>query len=240
MMAIWREANEGKHVAWLVAKFLSLIVEEYGGNFYSLDEKGNSADEFMVKILDWNFADVLYMYFWARIQVHPEMVIAYGCPNVDCPLTSAEAIIDLNTVEVVCIEDPKDCKFWVQLQEGFRLANKKLCKKLELRAIPFRTVMASGGTQGYVEDVLGYAQMREAIVAVDGGGDDYILTDDEIDEMGKLDHLIINAQAGKLSAGLKFRTTIQCDKCKQPIERALDWRFDHFFDVSIPVSRLVI
>ncbi len=239
MMNIWREANEGKHIAWLVTKFMSLIVEEYGGNHFSLDEKGDSADEFMTKILDWHFSDVLYMYLWARIQVCNEMTVSYGCPNTDCTLQTAEARIDLKTVEVSVVDTLEECRFWVKLRDGFRLANGKRCTKIELQPVPFRTVLLQGGTQGNVDDSLGYNQLREAIVSVDGGGDRYILTDDELDEMTKIDQLILNSSAGKLTAGPKMRTTIQCDKCNNPIERALDWRFDHFFDSSIPVSHLM-
>lgn len=239
MMNIWREANQGRHVAWLVSKFLSLVVEEYGGQHFSLDDKGDSAEEFMTRILDWPFSDVLYMYLWARVQVCSEMSVSYGCPNVDCSLKHAEATIDLTSVEVSVIEDIKECKFWVPLRDGFRLANNKLCKKIELKPVPFRTILLAGGTQGQVEDSLGYNQLREAVSNVEGGGERYILTDEELDEMSKMDQLLLNAHAGKLTAGPKMRTTINCDKCQQPIERALDWRFDHFFDSSIPVSHLM-
>lgn len=238
-MNIWREANQGKPGAWLIVKFLSLLVEEAGGNYFRLDDKGDSSPELMAKILDWNFSDVIYMHMWARIQVCAQMAVAYGCPNIDCSLKSAETIIDLTSIEVSCAEKVEECKFWVDFRDGFKLPNRKICRKIELRSIPFRAVLLPGGGQGSVDDSLGYNQMREAVSAVDGADDGYILTDEDLDELSKWDQMLINAKAGKVTAGLKMRTTLICDKCKQPIVRALDWSFDHFFDSSIPVKLLM-
>lgn len=238
-MNTWREANQGKPGAWLVAKFLSLIVEEAGGHHFKLDDNKDSSDALLVKILDWNFADVLYMYMWARIQVCDQIVVTYGCTNVDCSLQSAEKLVDLTSIEVVCAEAPNETKFWVDLRDGFKLANRKVCRGLELKAIPFRVVLLPGASQGSVDDSLGYNQMREVVVNIKGEDAGYILSDAELDEMSKWDQMLINAQAGKITAGLKLRTTLLCDKCKQPIVRALDWSFDHFFDSSIPVQLLM-
>jgi hypothetical protein len=235
----WREANEGKHIAWEVVKFLSLIIESAGDQVLRLDDKGDSTEESMAKVLDWSFGDVMYMYLFARKIVCNELTIKYGCPNDKCTVKAAEKNVDLSSVEVVVIESVKDCRFWVELIDGFRLSNTKLCKKIQLKSIPFKTLLLQGATQGFV-DSLGYSQLREAIISVDGGGDNYVLTDEELDEMGKLDQLRLNRYSGKLTGGPKLQTTITCDKCKQPIVRAIDWRYEHFFDSSIPVSRLMI
>jgi hypothetical protein len=238
-MAMWSEANEGKSIALQVAKLLSLLVSEAGETVYPVGADGDSSPEVVIKFLDWNFADVMYVYLWARVLVCQEMTVSYGCPNTKCSLVTAEATIDLKSIEVLCVEKPDECRFKVELKQGFKLKNGKHCKWLLLKSVPFRVLMEAGASQGNVDEGISYSTMREVICDLDGGGAGYVITDPELDQLPYLDLISINRQAGRLAAGPKLRTTIKCDKCQQPIERALDWRYDHFFDSSIPVSHLM-
>lgn len=236
---IWREANQGRHIGWLIAKYLSLVVVNAGGQYLALDDKNDSSPESVNTVTGWHFADVVYMYLWSRYKTSSKMKLEYGCPNSECSVKTATKIIDLGSIEVVCLENFEESRFWVKLVDGFRLQNNKLCKRLKLKPVPFRTVFLAGATQGNVDDMLGYNQLREAVIEVEGGGQNYNLLDEELDEMSKVDSLLLNQQAGKISAGPKLRTGFLCDGCKQPIERAIDLRFDHFFESSIPVAHLM-
>jgi hypothetical protein len=93
---------------------------------------------------------------------------------------------------------------------------------------------------------IGYHHFREAVdqVETNASGEgkkrfDYVLTNEEIDEIEKIDVLVIDRQADKIAAGPDLRTHLECPKCGIKILNALNWSFDHFFDLSVPMGVLM-
>lgn len=245
-MNIWNEANEGQHIAKGVAKFLSLLVSQYADEALALDSEGDSTADTMAKVLNWSFADVMYIYIMIRISVSELMEVNYSCPECQ---HKGLVKLDLKSTEVMVFEKPADLYTAVKLKHGFKLATGKICKSLVLQPIPFKTLLLSGATQGNT-DSLGYNQLREAVYKLGGAEQGYVVSDEELDEMSKIDQLIVDRYAGKATAGPKMRTVFECEsqvdrggekqKCGHKITNALNWSFDDFFGSSIPLGELMI
>jgi len=234
---IYREANEGRTMAHLAAKFLSLIVESAGGVSYPLAESGDSTADSEFKIYNWYFADVLYVYLYSRILNVSEMIeVPYRCQRCG---TKGISKADLWTTEVKVVEKVDELSTWVDLKDGFKLENGKTCKKLKLQPVKYQAMFAAG-SGGSSTGGLSYAQLRESVSEVDGTPPGYIIKDSEIDDIGKMDMLRIDRQAAIVSAGPDMRTSIDCPKadCGVQIKDALNWAFDPFFDSSVPLVAL--
>lgn len=234
---IYREANEGRTMAHLAAKFLSLIVESAGGVAYPLAQSGDSTVDSEGKIYSWYFADVLYAYLYSRIVNVSELIeVPYRCPRCG---TKGIAKADLWTTEVKVIEKVEELSTWVDLNDGFKLENGKTCKRIKLHPVKYQAMFAAGSGNSGVGG-LSYAQLRESIAAVDETPPGYTIKDSEIDDIGKMDMLRIDRQAAIVSAGPDMRTSIDCPKadCGVQIKDALNWAFDPFFDSSVPLVAL--
>lgn len=235
---IYREANEGKSLAYLAGKFLSLIVESAGGVSYPLLENGDSTPETEFRIHDWHFADAIYVYIYARIVNISELIeVPYRCHRCK---TAGILKADLWTTDVKVMDSADEMHVWVDLQDGVKITDTgKVSKKIKLQPVKYRALFAAGASQADINS-LSYAQLREAIVEVDGAPAGYVLRDEEIDEITKRDMLRIDRQAGAVSAGPDMRTTVECPKeaCGVKIRDALNWAFDPFFDTSVPYVAL--
>jgi len=244
-MNIWREQNEGQHQALLSAKFLSLVVESFAGEALPLiaegKEKGNSTPEVMLKVLDWYWADAMYVYLYSRITTLSEFIeVPFACPMSKCGFKGMLKP-NLLTTEVVVMESPEELFHWVKMRRGFKVnQNKHHVQELKLQPVKFKTLLAPGAVMEGVES-LGYNQFRDSIAELKGVDRNYVITDEEIDEIERIDTLMVDRQAGKVSAGPKLRTTLECpkDKCGGRIINALDWSFDSFFDSSVPLGELM-
>lgn len=237
-IAHWRSQNEGEHVGRFVTKLISLLAKDVGGEELTLSEDGDSSATQELKVQGWHYADVMYMYLYARIiSVDSWMRLPYVCKRCGEPgMVNA----DLWTTEVRTIDSVKQLKQWIDLKNGLKLRGGETAKRLLLRPIRFSSqLMAGAGSSGAIQ--LGYSEFRDAVCGVDCIGGHYTLTDAELDELDKVDLLSIDRQAGSIAAGPDMRTTVQCQtpRCGAPVVEAFDWTFDSFFDSSVPLSTLV-
>lgn len=243
-LGLWREANQGKHIALLVAKYMSLVVESAGGVTYPLTTERDSLPAQEFAFHGWWYADVMYAYLYSRVQtVGSKIAVPYSCPmrTASGPARCDAAgikIADLNSIEVDVAESPSELEVWVDLTRGFQLRKGQTCKKLKLRPIKFRAQMLAGSGAVGVDSV-GYNHFRDAVCAVDCIEGEYVLIDQEIDEIEKIDTLRVDRQANKVAAGASLRTHLDCPKCGAKIVNALDWDFDSFFDSSVPGAALM-
>lgn len=239
-LAVWREANEGKNMAHLAAKYLSLIVAAAGRSAFDLTADGNSTADQEYKIGDWYFADAMYAYVYSRIVNISEWIeIPFMCPKCK---TQGMMKADLRTTEVRVLESPAELVVMVDLQDGFKLASTgKLARRLKLNPVRFRAMLLPGQAQAEVGS-LTYTQLRESIVEVDGAPVGTVLTDTELDELTKRDLLRIDRQTTIVAAGVDLRTTVTCPKeaCGFKVRDAMNWAFDPFFDTSVPLSALTL
>jgi hypothetical protein len=237
---LWREANEGKHVGYLVAKYVSMITAKVNAELWVLAPDGDSTPELEAQVHEWWNADVMYVYFWSRIRSLGEKAeVPYACLSGKCG-SRGLLTFDLRTTEVTVVESAKELERSIPLLDGFMLRDKKTrVAKLRIQPIKFKAIVLPGSSLEGAES-MGYNHLREAVIGVNDSKEHYPLSDDEIDEITKRDMLLVNKQAGLVSAGLKLRTTVECPKCSRPIVDALDWSFDSFFGSSVPLGDLLI
>ena len=118
LLNIWREANQNRHIAHEVCKYLSLVVESAMGDAYPLAENGDSTPEQMVKFLHWCYGDVMYAYMYARVAMVSEWVeIGYACPTCGHEGTLEADLWD-HTVDV--LETPDEFICDVEFRDGFK------------------------------------------------------------------------------------------------------------------------
>ena len=233
-LAVWREANEGKSMAHLAAKYLSLVVASIGNEALTLTGDGDSTSEQVFKVSDWHFADAMYLYVYSRIVNVSELIeVPYRCPRCG---TRGIIKADLLSAEVRVMENPAEMYTWVDLHDGFKIASApKPIKRIRLQPIRFRAMFQAGASQAEVGSFT-YMQLRESIVELEGAPAGYIVQDSELDELTKKDLLRIDRQTNSVMAGPDLRTTVECPKadCGIKIRDALNWAFDPFFDSSVP------
>jgi len=234
LLNTYREANEGRSIAYLAAKYLSMIVETAGGVAYPLLETGDSSPEQESRMHGWFFADFLYAYVYSRIVNVSEWIeVPAVCPSPRCNYKGTPRA-DLWTTDVTVFDDPGELHTWINLRDGIRVGD-RVSKRIKLQAVRYRAMLLSGA-----QDVnsVSYSQLREAIVEIEGVQPGYVPTDTDLDALSKFDLLRIDRQAGVVAAGLDLRTVIQCPKCGMDIRGVFSWAFDPFFDTSVPLDIL--
>lgn len=233
---LYREANKGKSVAWLAAKYVSIITERVGGESFALTADGDSTPEQELRVHGMPWADVMYIYIYSRIASCGEwMEIPAACQAAKCEFSGAVRA-DLLTIEVTVIDDPAELHTWVTLKDGLR-AGGATCRRLRLQPVPFRATLLPG-TGAADLNVMSYAQLRESIVEAEGAPDGYVLRDEDLDDVSHMDLLRIDRQAGERAAGCDLRTKVACPKCGATLLGTMNWGFDYFFDSSVPSSTL--
>jgi len=248
-IGLWEEANrdqfgtdQGMQLAMKVAKFVSLIVESVGGKQLTLTEDGNSPEEREVEIAQWAFADVLYVYFYARLNsLGDQMSVDVACPSCNREYTGDDSLVfDLRDADVRLIEKPSEMDFWYKMKRPFRLRDKKtVCEQVRIAPMRWVTMQQPGVLSGSAMGQLGYRMLADCICGINGNASQpYDFTDHEMDEMEKIDRVAIDKLAERVGGGLDLRVTVKCDNkdCQQPITNPLNWTWDHFFGESVPLE----
>lgn len=236
-LGIWKEANDGKYsegqfIAALVAKVVSMICDRVGSVSMPVTVDGDSPDVSELKVYDWHFADVMYLYFFSRIKsLGSQMKVSLRCPNVPC-MYSGEASFDLNEADVRVAETPDELRYKYKLEEPILLRDKETrASEVTLAPIKWSTMTKPGVVGGSIGSV-DLASLQDSIVEVNGQG--YLLAQPEIDELSKLDFVRINQKSEDASAGIDLRTKVCCPECGFLIQNPLDWSYDYFFGRSLP------
>lgn len=241
IMSTWRETNDSYQQ--LVPKFVSLLVTRAGPESYSLTKDGDTTPEDVARIHGWYLADVIYAYLWARVQLTEKIMLPYSCPLPACGSAGAlEA--DLSSVEVVVIETAGELMQWVDLRDGIKLQHGpgagKTCRRLKLKPPTYRALLLPG--QGMVSvGELSPSILREMVVGTDVvRNQQHLLTDEEIDDISKVDMLLLDKASESIAAGVKLHTELNCPQCGalSPVSDTV-WLFDYFFGSSVPTSALM-
>lgn len=243
----WRDVNHAKPPPYLIAKYLSLVIAEAGGRAFALTSEKDSSPEAELAILDWPMGDVFYAYLYSRLTtVTSSILVPFTCPR--CGTSHGDIAYDLLGMGVECLETPAEARKVIKLVDGFRMRNGKICTSLTIAPVPWRVLLLPGVLSGRSGSI-GYQHLREAVVAA-GDEDPYSLTEEEVDDITKMDRLVIDKFAGAVSAGPSLRTVAECPGKPDPSEEGkmlvcghvqhspLNWSFDHFFESSVPEAAL--
>ena len=239
----WRQTNApsygddlGQLFAHMVAKFVSLILESAAGRAVPLDAEGNSTPDAELAVLQWPMSDVFYVYMMARISsLGKDLVAGATCPNPSCNWFG-NLTYDLNTLDVKCLESSKDLETWVELKKPFQGRDGKTIKSVRVGPCRGGALTKPGVLQSKMNE-LEYYTLMDAIYGINGdGATPYTFTENELDEMERIDRTRINIISDRCSAGFDFKTVSKCPKCDSAIINPLDWTFDHFFGDSVPLE----
>lgn len=242
-LGLWEEAHSGSYVegellARKVAKLISLLVVQAGGlALPAAGDANENAAANELAIHKMYFSDVLYMYLAARVQsLGNELEHPVACPGGKCDFTTDAAIFDLSTIDVRVADTVEDLYAWVPLKRPYKLRDgSTMLNQVKLEPVRWAT-MAKPGVLGGPMSQLATISLQDSICAVNGKDGEYRLTPDELDEMEKIDRVIINRTANKVAAGVDMETSIVCPKCGIKITNPLNWTYDYFFDASLPLE----
>lgn len=239
----WKEGAKDTHspgqlIAMQVPKLLSLLVTRIGSSEIQVDNSGDSLPQSELIFYQAYFADIMYMYLYLRSQTLGTRVrCPVSCDSGKCSY-SGMAEFDLSETSVNIAEDLKEVYQWVTLQRPFKLRDQKtLCSKVKVGPVTWSTMTKPGiigGSIGTIE----LATLQDAICAVNGSDTPYHFTDEDIDEMEKIDRVRIDRIAAKSHVGVDLNVTISCPKCRAPIVNPLNWEYENFFGSSLPLETL--
>lgn len=242
-LAIYKEANPNLSFSHVVTYYVAMILRNAGGRSFALEKDGSPSDETLLDISQLFFADVMYIYVWSRLtELGSKVTKAVRCPV--CDVITHGAQFDLWDCDVNVAESIEELEQWVDLRRGFALrGDGRIAKRVKLHPVKWVVMHHEGVTSGQVGQA-GYAQLQHSIVGVDGIEDVYTPIESEIDDLHKIDALLLERETSRVSAGLDMTAVIECPgdpkkdepktgkKCGFEITDPLDWTFDNFFDSS--------
>jgi hypothetical protein len=246
-LSIYREANPNLSYSHVVTYYVAMILRSVGSKYFTLEKDGAPSDETLLEISQLFFADVMYIYLWSRLtELGSKVTKAVRCPVCDVITTGAQ--FDLMDADVNVAESLDELELWVDLRKGFALrGDGRIVKRVKLHPVKWVVMHHEGVTSGQVGQA-GYAQLQHSIVAVDGFEDAYTPTEAEIDDLHKIDAILLDRESNRVSAGLDMTTVIECPgdpkkdepktgkKCGFEITDALDWTFESFFGSSFALD----
>lgn len=242
-LEIWREANANKSISYVVTQYVAMILKSIGERAYALGKDGSPSDETAFDITQLFFADVMYIYVWSRINELDSFIVKpIRCPV--CRTITQGARFDLFDADVNVVEEIAELEQWIDLRKGFKLRKEeRTAKRVKLHPVKWAVMHHEGVTGGSMGKA-GYVQLQHSIVGIDGFEGAYTPTESEIDDLHKVDMLMLDRESNRVSAGLDMRTSIKCPgkpkeeekECGFEITDALDWTFDNFFGSSFDLD----
>lgn len=241
-LGLWREANANKSLAYLVTEYVAMILKSIGNRAFALDKDGTPTDETRFDISQLFFADVMYIYVWSRItELDPYIVKPVKCPV--CQTVTPSARFDLQDADVLVVESIDEMEKWVDLRKGFALRGKGgTAKRLKLHPVKW-LVMHHDGVAGGSVSGASFVQLQHSITGVNGSDEPYMVMESELDDLHKVDALLLEKETDRVSAGLNMQTSINCPgdpdeekECGFEIVEPLDWTFDTFFGSSFDLN----
>ncbi len=243
-IADWVETNESKYsrpgtlIAARVSKFVSLICSQVGDVAWALDKDKNSTPEQELAVYGMWYADVMYVYFMARIaSLGKDYEYPYICPDKKCAANKGSKItFDLSTADVDILEPNDPLQKWVELKFPFKNRAGRLVKKFRIEPARWHITLQPD-FYGKSADGVSYTILQDCVRGIDGQDGRYELTTDEIDEINHADVINIDRQTKSLAPGIDLQTKIECI-CGRLIVNPLNWTPDFFFGSSYPISEI--
>ena len=177
-------------------------------------------------------ADVLYMYFAARVQsMGPEITLTVSCPRCDA---ENKVPADLNTLDVRMIEDPTDMTFEAVLRDGLPYHGEVL-KRLVLQPLRWQTMesaelAASGKNDAKRESLV----IRSCVIGAEGHAPPFFLTEQDLDGLSHYDSVLIAEAIEENGPGPQVVVETKCEACGFEYRQMIHWEYERFFKVASP------
>lgn len=236
----WKASNLSGYsdeamVSAQISKLLSMLCLSVGGKSFTLTEDGNSTPEAELEVLQWWYADVMYMYVYARLQeLGPEIQAPASCPHRPCNWKTDAAIFDFSEINVATVENIEDLHKWYKLAHPFKLRDgQTVLESVRIGPTRWTTMMKPGMLSGNLETV-GFHAMQDSICGINGEDKVYMMAPSELDQLRKRDRVQIDLIADDVTGGVSFALTLPCPDCGGPIVNPLNWELSDFFSTSSP------
>ena len=175
-------------------------------------------------------ADVLYAWLYLRREaIGPTLDLRVTCPR--CPDTKFQFAGDLNSVEIGTVDSLDDLTWTYVLKHPIEVRKKRV------ESFQVRTP-----TWGHIKDFIGdpntslakLLAVRSAIIGVNGESAPVRLTENELDELSKVDFEGIFAGFSSPTEflGPNMAIEVECPSCMHPLFQPIDWTYDGFFSIS--------
>jgi hypothetical protein len=215
-----KQVTLGRYVAQILAHMLTSL----GGQDYSKME----ASAKVAALLKMYAADVLYMYYWLRIEGMGEFMDW----DMQCSRCESSFVFesDFNTMEVQVVEEGMDLVWDYETKRGFQLGD-KLFKVLTMHS-PYWAIYDSAEFKGEINNALATAAViRSSIVAADG--EPVGIVDATLRKgMHKYDYEHLGKFMDKRMGGPQMTLELDCPDCKRKINEIVPWMHPDFLSIT--------
>lgn len=175
-------------------------------------------------------ADIFYMYIMLRKEnVSHELKLDFGCPHCGRKI---KFVGDLNTVDVVCVDDlaALDCEY--ELTTPINIRGKET-KKLSLTALKWNTYEMLTDKHINEGNAIEYFLLN-SIVGSDVQENMLVLAEDELDELVKNDYAALSDLVTENTPGPEMAIETLCTNigCKEKVFVRIEWEKHSFFEHS--------
>lgn len=239
----FRKENKNLPEAKEVTKLLSLLFTQIGSDTHTSILNRADFDGFdpiieeakdLFKISSMPVADVYYAYLYARLQeMGNDYEVTFGCQGCG---HIEDIVIDLTTMDVMCIEDINKLKVEVPLTFGFKSASDRVIKKVNVNPLLWQYLESNEFAQCEGDDILLKLYFIEKCTTfddvIDKKKNTFSLTKNQINQLKKIDREKIAKAISVLNLGPSFIVEGKCPKCGTEFMYSVDWRYNGFFAVS--------
>jgi len=223
-----REREEGLNMGKFGSELLALMITKVGG----IDFENKPYEERRLFVNQMYLSDVLYVYVYLRYQaLGRDFHLDITCPSCKRKFGFKA---DLETIDVMIyesIEEPSELVQMVELREGVEIGG-ELRKQLWLRPSTWSVMESMKISTSANDGELKAELFKDSVIRYGDNADappQFILSDDILDELWKVDIEEIKAQLERLNAGATMIISGKCPGCEGEFFKGLDWNYDSFF-----------
>lgn len=230
-----REENSDLNIAEYIGIVISNMCKKLSiHDFPEIAADAGQVAERRVQLGQMCMGDIWYAYVWLRIKsIGKEFAVGLSCPFCGAKFTYQA---DLETTEVHIAESIEDAQWIYTLNDPFMIRGKE-AKELLIGPMRWTTLeMLGDSISDYTQGAAKAGAIIGSVVGIVGHNEVISLTEDELDEMTKLDLENLSGQIDEKSLGPSMMIEGQCEKrrCKKKFRIPIDWRYDNFFGASSP------
>lgn len=175
--------------------------------------------------------DVLYAYCWLRYKsLGKEIGMTIQCPHPSCN-NKIDYVADMETMEISHYDSLDDFLWDYELKEPFEIRGEEV-NGFVIRPMRWNTYETitndSYGGEGDIKSKV----ILNSIHSILGKGEQTILAENEIEEMGKKDIELIPKAIEEKNLGPDLSVEVKCNKCRNKFVHQISWSYHDFFGSS--------
>lgn len=222
--------KDSSDVGDFVNRMLCLLLDQFCGQ----DFQSKKPHEQTILINQLEFSNVMYMYIYLRTEeLSSSLKMDVGCPN--CKKLIEDYVVDLKDLEVH-VKDKKHSRSEDYiLIKPIRLEDGKIITGLRMDVAKWDSLEGVSKEIAENSGKMKTKLFKSSIVgALDAKGPikDFVNTEVLIRKLKKIDIEKISTLVMKNNGGPSMVIGGTCTHCKTEFLKALDWRYDYFFDSS--------